>query len=236
MHQSFLSRIEFILKGRALYSWGQSLGLKQGTINRISKGHVPGPDILPMISRTENVSIHWLLEGAGAPYLVSRCQSDAEAHERLIQHFSDEPGWAIHLVVSAPEFTVVLTQPCRTVSGQRTVEYTCVEIISGAGPNTVRGVLDERVSRPVFVTHMGRKDIQRLSTGWMGNLELIGWRHHTGLLADAVPVQGTFEAELARVAEPSAPYGLAEDEREMLDLYRNLPDEKKHAVLTLLKK
>lgn len=236
-HRTFISRLLFILGERDRYPWGEALGLTRGTINRISSGHVPGPEILGSVTRSENVSLSWLLEGIGVPYLVSRCQSDAEACALLTQHLNDEPGWAIYLIACEPDFVIVLTNPCQIVSGSKTVDYSCVEIISGAGPETVRAALDARKSNPVRRLSISSKDLQRLSAGWMGNLELFGWRDTPGILAQAKPIVD-YPPDLApgRVAEPRAVDGIPDDERELLDLYRELPESKKKAVLTLLKK
>lgn len=236
-HKTFISRLLFILGERDRYPWGDALGLTRGTINRISSGHVPGPEILGAISRSENVSLSWLLEGVGVPYRVARCQSDTEACALLTQHLNDEPGWAIHLIACEPAFAVVLTNPCQIVSGNKTVDYFCVEIISGAGPDTVRVALEARTSNPVRRLRMSSKDLQRLSTGWMGNLELLGWRNTPGVLAQAKPVvDSPPDLALLHVADPRPAYGIPVDERELLDLYRELPEPKKKAVLALLKK
>lgn len=236
---SFYDRLVFVLGDNDKHPWGDRLGISPTKISNMfrGEGHIPNHESLALIRRVENVSITWLITGDGAPYVVSRCQLDAEACELLRQHLKDEPNWAIHIAACEPDFTVVLSQPCRIKSGERDIEYFCIEIISGAGPDTLHVAFEARQKHPVFLLRLRRAEFQRLSTGWMGNMELFGWRHTPSLLDQASPLVDTAPIfALPHVAEPRAVYGLPTDERELLDVYRELPEAKKKAVLTLLKK
>lgn len=238
--KSFYDRLMFILGRRAeereKHPWGKALGITQSTIGRMTKEqHVPNAEILTRIARAENASLNWLLSGTGAPFLVVCARSDTEARDLLQQHLTEESGWAIHILTGEAAQAIVLTQPCRMQTDDVEIDYTCVVILSGAGAKTINAAFAARTRHSVRVLRLTQDQMQRVSTGWMGNLELIGWRHHTGLLADAVPVQDT-DIEFTHVAEPSTRYGLAKDERELLDFYRELTDDKQQALLRLLRK
>lgn len=126
------SRLEAILGGRKPYAWAERVGLSSGTMNRLLKGSFPDPEKLIPACRIENLSLSWLLDGMGSPYLVHAHADDRSAARTLLQHLSDEPGWHVFVVRSELGWTPVLHQPVESTTAEGTVyRYRAVEVIAG---------------------------------------------------------------------------------------------------------
>ena len=62
----------------------------------MSKGNIPGPEILKMIRKRECTSIGWLVAGDGAPFLLENCQG-ADALKQLLERGNEKPGTPVCL-------------------------------------------------------------------------------------------------------------------------------------------
>ena len=71
-------KIEKILNGRRLYSWGRTLGLTDGKITNMKNGKVPDGELLSLIQRVENVNLKWFLNDIGAPFNVTALPGEVE--------------------------------------------------------------------------------------------------------------------------------------------------------------
>ncbi|AWL12793.1 hypothetical protein HMF8227_02341 [Saliniradius amylolyticus] len=131
MQDSVLDRLTHVLGDRTLHGWGKSLGLSDGKIQNMRKGKTPDPELLSILSRTENVNINWLLTGDGAPFKVHAFTNGDDLQDYLSTALEDEP-WRIIVVESYPEVTVVLHQPGQIDFAKRTIDYHVVEVLTGS--------------------------------------------------------------------------------------------------------
>lgn len=249
VHQTFLSRIEFLLGNRKKYPWGFSLGLTRGTINRLFKGYTPGLDILTTISRCENARLDWLTSGSEPPFhVIDRDDAD---HARMIrEHVDHRLCDAVYLVTTYGRFSVVLTAPAKLCPPNKDViHYTGVDIHGGGvGPLALMVVTDAIGNIPVMLVDMPETAFDKLVTGYMSNLDLIGLEgsggylsEHTAItskkaLAEYLTARGielpTEKTAVSGVNEDRAEY--SSEEMKLIQAYRSLPDEKRKALLLLV--
>jgi len=166
----FLDRINFILQGRKITPWAKSIGLSNGDVSRIKDGKIPGPEKLVPICRTENISLNWLLEGVGEPYMVHHTFTDEETAELVSSHANDE-RWQILVLKNNVYPAIVLTLPAIMQVGKNEVKYTAVEIIAGpmdaetlkaimsAGSETHEISLDEFTMRRLYAGKVSNQEI-----------------------------------------------------------------------------
>lgn len=177
----FLARLEFVLDGRKRTPWGAALGLNKGTMGRIGKGHIPGPDLLIPIGRAERVSLSWLIDGAGAPFLITREETDS-AMATLLDALFDE-SWRITLCTDGARVVVVLTQPGQIEVNGEMRDYIITEVLVGPCGRKVLLTLDRHASE-CRLLHLPAAELSRLSAGLMGNRAL----HEQIAQAEVVPI------------------------------------------------
>lgn len=208
----FRDRLETVAAGRKLTVWAKSLGLSSGTASRLSKGIAPGPEQLIPILKSENVSITWLLEGRGAPYIVSQCVTAEDMFETLETLVVDEPeDWQVYALGDGDNGVVILTQPGKYVAGNQEIDYTILEIISGPFGEDIMGFFAEHKA---LVDRRSVEDIKRLRTGHVGNPELFGW------LKECKKMEGQHIVDDREGAELDS----------LIQNYIALPPEQRHAV------
>lgn len=196
---SFLYRIKLILGDREPYPWGKALGLGSGSVTRTFKeGQTPNAETLGVIAKVENCSIDWLLNGKGAPYIVTRFDTDHDAADYARTLINDEPNaWSAVVAQHNNERILVLTQPAQYQIKDRELNYNIVEIITPAGPQTL-----STLSGPVKSVHtieLNAHAFSELKKGYMGTYKLLGWKDKQGLLAKASPASAQQMAQSATV-------------------------------------
>jgi len=172
INNTFFGRISYILGKRKMTPWAKSIGLKAADVTRIKNGHTLGPEKLIPISKAENVSLSWLLNGSGEPYMVHHATTDDETSQLLSTHIEDE-GWQI-VVLNNPLYpAIILTLPCVMQVSKNEFSYTAVEIIAGPiGPET----LSTLKMQPIAASEIALDEftMRRLYAGKMGNQDIIG--------------------------------------------------------------
>ena len=242
-----------------MWPWLGSLGVTKGTIGRILKGsQSPGADLLRALQRTERVSLLWLEENKGSPYRVTRVLDDAEAQAVLSERLREE--WTVILVTSDDAtFAVVLQRPeARYTYKKKEVIYIEAEIIAGGITLRTERWLD-RQGRGVWLLRLTPDEMEKLSTGHMGNIELFGFedarkqsrglwkrikakaqdaRYEELYAPDLESRDSTGQTRPAHGAAEPAPaeYGaMPDDEQDLLNRYRALSEEKRRALRALLR-
>lgn len=211
----FFSRMQRIADGRAITTWANSLGWNNATMGRVKKGHIPGPDLLTPLCRIENVSLNWLLEGRGTPYLVYPCADDDDAAQYLDTLLIDEPSWALYWLSDGLRHAVVLTQPAGLGEGDKRINYTAVEIVVGPlGAQTRQRAAQHD---PQWI-QLPPARLYQLETGQIGSHALL--KADGGLLLNEKNNNKTFEAA---VAEQPASYNVRE--RTLIERWRQLGPE-----------
>ena len=79
-------KIEKILNGRRLYSWGRTLGLTDGKITNMKNGKVPDGELLSLIQHVENVNLKWFLNDI----ITVNCVCPGPVHTGITQGIPDE--------------------------------------------------------------------------------------------------------------------------------------------------
>lgn len=155
-----------------------------------TKGRIPGPEYLVQLCRSENASISWLLDGIGAPFIVTAHASDIEAADALQARLGDEPNIDGLILCQGSRLAVVLHQEVEHDFRGNAVRYTEVDIHAGRIGAKALEVLESQGAcsgYPVTADFM-----DRVITGQVG----------TYLLFDApnAPLSAN------QVAESGAPY------------------------------
>jgi len=199
------------------------------TVQRLAEGGNVGGDVLATVCRVENVSLSWLLEGKGAPYLVNRTTCDSEAAGILEDLVGGGTGWSVYqLRDTAGKEAVVLTQPASFERKGEWVEYTEVEVIAGEVGERARDVIN--ASNANLERHWLDVDeitLRRLAAGQLGTWQLIGDVDHPGLLLGAE--SQTSVAEFPReFGEPLSDRG-----REVGRWFDGLPESRQDAFVKL---
>lgn len=229
--KDFPARLEFLLAGRKKHPWGQALAISQGVITTMFDGTAPHPDVLSVISRVENVSLSWLLDARGAPFVVVTPADSDEAAGYLDTKIKSE-AWSCCIFTDDNEYVVVMARPDTiTARSGQVINFISTEIIGGACCN--EDVITFLFGVDGLVTlsqlKMSTPDLHRLKSGWMGNYELVGWRDHPGIMSD-LPQITTLE-ELS-IADNSGTYN-AQDVVTDADLMKNISElTPKHKIVT----
>lgn len=184
MKNNFKERLVLILNGRKKHPWGEALGFTRGTLTRLFNGEIPSAEKLTPICRTENVSLTWLLEGIGEPYMVHHTYTDEETAE-LIKDHTDDESWQILVLKNQVYPAVILTLPATMQVGKSHIKYTAIEIIAGpAGPETLEAITGANaLTQEIDVDEF---TMRRLYAGKVSNQEIFG---NTETLLYAQPLQ-----------------------------------------------
>lgn len=229
MDNRFAERIALVLGDRKASPWGDALGFSRGTISRMMRGHLPGPEKLALISQAENASLHWLLYGRGRPFLATKAESDSELAAELRLHLEDA-GWTVYLVTSPTRCALVLTTPTEILQAgmDEPVATTAVEVLAGpVGAETVGALMAYARDNEVWHLPADRRDVEALGAGRMGTFAIVGDERRPGLLSEAHPV------DLNQVPDTVPPYGreaLTKEEEALVEKFRLLtPGNRQHA-------
>ncbi|TKA91793.1 hypothetical protein FAZ79_00365 [Guyparkeria sp. SB14A] len=139
---TFIDRLTRVADGRKLYPWLMEMGLSSATVARMRKNKIPGPEHLTVICRAENVSLSWLLEGKGVPYMVARFDDD-ESLAGYIEAHLDENWEQIYPLSDARGLrAVVMVQPGYVqLSDKKGTPFTAIEVAAGpVGDRTMEAV------------------------------------------------------------------------------------------------
>lgn len=225
MTQNYLERLNFVLGDRKITPWGAGIGLNKGTIGRINQGHVPGHQILNLIQRVENVSIGWLVDGSGEPFLVHREDSDAAMADYL-QALFDEPGWNAYLLTDLHMPAIALLQPGEIDFKGKSVRYQVTEIVTGPlGPLTLETFNRYQGLRRLVKLSGG--DMDAINQGRVGSYRLGQWIEGAHSLDGGALEFSDVVADYA-VAENTGNYG--DDVRALLEGYRQLSPHNQESI------
>jgi hypothetical protein len=213
-------RLKILLQGRRAFPWGHALGFSSGMISRFAReGKAPGPEYLARICQVERASLSWLLDGAGAPFLVVHLGGDTitGAHLRVL---FDDSDWTATWVDGGVGCAVVLTKPDSIGAGHNRIDYTSVKVVAGVLGAASVAALPSSLQQ----INLCSEAFARLSSAQMGNLELLR------ALAEAKPVR------IDAIAETLIPYDLTAAEVELLADYHALAPRDRRLARQLLRR
>lgn len=238
---------ERILQGREFSPFLESIGLDTGSgASRLREGKFPDPQILIPAIRLERISLSWLVDGQGTPFMVLPIFNDADAANIITNLLEDEPNQTVTLVRTefSSKQTVVFTQPAQLVRGRHTFDYTAVEVLGGnIGNQALKAIVDHARGK-LRLLHIAPASFVALTTGQMGNVPLIGWsRQPGGLLDTAIPIDGTVLVKNSyRVEDRTETYSTHRadaaadpDILELAAILDNLDPNTRNIVLTMVR-
>jgi hypothetical protein len=241
--KDFLSKLRYLSAQRDITPWLKSLKFSDGLIGKVLKGQEPGADLLRALARTERVSLRWLEDGRGAPYLVSRMTNDEEAIEYLDELLAEDWDRLILATADDERFAVILDQPGEYRLKEKWIKYHIVEVVAGnISLETLRWLAKRH--KGLWMLRLTPDDMDRLSRGYMGNIELFGYedprKRSKGFTEKFEPLIDKIESTLhdspyQALHEP--PEGqepskepLTTEEAILVEKYRQLgPDDQRHA-------
>ena len=230
IYNNFLLKIEFLSGKRNISPWLTSLGISVAGAGRIKAGDSPSVDLLSALSKTERVSLRWIDEERGSPYVVSRVVNDDEAIALLTDflHEDDNEDWAVLLASNNDQtFCVILYQEKDYERKGKTVVYKDVEVIAGGVTLKTFKWLRSH-SRGLWIIKLTDDEMIRLSTGYMGNMELFGWedarKQSVGVVSRKEPSAG-LTGRIKSTIHGSHYIGVEDDETGEIDLTEVSPEE-----------
>lgn len=230
---NFLSRLQWVLGEQDKYPWCERIGVGAGRGNtmfgtRDKAAAPPTAEGLNAIRHYENISTLWLLEGKGAPCLVSTLAFD-EAGARRVQQLLDGQDWDIHIVTDRLAFAVVLCRPGHYQVKDRTIECIDVEILAGALAGKTMSALHEgAASMPAYVVDVDTRTFADLVGGHISNLKLL--RGEPAVLGARRPLQG--DDPLWQWPQASTVL-LAPDEERLLQNFRAMNRRQRATLLRI---
>lgn len=245
---SVSERFARVLGDRTASRWANWVGLSQGTLSRLKAGELPDPEKLTAACRAENLSLTWLLDGMGAPYLVNVATDQRDAVGALEELFDDE-AWSVLVVAAGEAATIVLHQPASVVLKGGTCDYTATVVLGGC--YDAERVLDQlrlfaEFQRPMYYLETTFENRARLATGYMAATELFGWRDAPGGLFGGAriyhPPLSVDQLAMADVRQSEAlAFGVRESQADYRDaleaerIFRGLPPDQRSTVLQMLR-
>lgn len=248
--ETVADRLKKVLDGRSPWIWGKRVQLNDGAIGRMLKNGLPDPVRLIPAMHIENLSLNWLLDGAGAPYMYWSPLSDIEAANAISQRLHGDDAAEVLIVHCAAGFTPVVhtTKEAAAPKGGK-YSYRAVTVMGGGvfGARTLQALAAASVTgkgskgprvRSLDIAEAGWR---LLAHGHLGNYQLFGDEAKEGLFAQSKPEVS--EAELAsyavpsrygQVAEPAATW-VSSQQRELLHLFADLSDTDQLAALRMVR-
>lgn len=182
---TFSARLKLVLGGRKPTPWCENLLIPSGTMSRMFKGDGVPPtyETLAKITRTENVSLSWLLDGIGAMYLIGLVADDANLAGEVRMRLEDEPLGSIAVLTDGDRAAVVFHQPAQLVERRGPIDYQAVEVLAGPiGMEFATAMTSLGGMRGIIVKTLPREEmLQGMRGGW-GSYQLLGEDGRGGML------------------------------------------------------
>ena len=183
--ENFRDRLEFILSGRKIHPWAASLGVSKGAAENMWKGNAPGPEILNAIMLKENINLSWFLSGEGSPFMVRRCETDAEFADTIRNYDVVNNQWRLLLCTDGSRLLIFLSRPQTYQYKEKNIEYHAFEVITGPVGALIHQALldayDKTISAPKEVAtitwsaaQLGFSELSKLIQGEVGPIQAFG--------------------------------------------------------------
>lgn len=185
---TFSARLKLVLGNRKPTPWSENLLIPSGTMSRMFKGDGVPPtyETLAKITRTENVSLSWLIEGVGAQYLIGIIPDDGELAGEIEMRMQEEPAWQVDALTDGQLLIVILSQPAQFVEKRGNIDYVAVEVFGGVVGPAAMDVLAAYGERVAMKKWPKERMLPGLQHG-LGTFELFGDLHdgrRSGLIAN----------------------------------------------------
>jgi len=243
------TRFASVLGDRRPNTWAKDCNLSSAHAHRFVHGGNIGAEILVLIQRKENVSLSWLLDGKGAPYLINYAPNLGATCAVLGAMLEQCPQWQIINIQvgdNSPAFLLVRNN-LMWRKGPEPIHYIEVEVVCGP-PEGLEPLLVDRFAalseRPAKYILADSLFYSRLCGGLVGSHEIIS---NYGVNFDLAPAEQewpVFSADDLHqdfykppLGEKTRAFEWREDQARQLQLYKrwsSLPKEKQRALETIM--
>lgn len=251
--ESVAKRLERLLDGRSPWKWAEQVRLSSGAVSRMLKGSLPDPEKLVPAIYIENLSLSWLVDGIGHPFLVHSPVSEEEEARLVRQHMERDRAGELLVVYSPMGYTPVLHSLATGCDRSgREYSYRSVSIIGGGshGPALADAIIECSAER-IDGQPAGRvRSLRMIEAGWqllawgeMGNYKLFGDDLHSGFFAKSKPEVARIDLASYRIRSKTS-LGQVRDssqtwfdssQREMNALFERLDAADQDAALRMLR-
>ncbi|MCW8831418.1 MAG: hypothetical protein OQK32_07865 [Gammaproteobacteria bacterium] len=211
VNNNFEERLKMLLSGRKIHSWGDKIGLTKTILTRMNKGIMPGADKLSPAIRAENLSLSWLIDGIGSPYLVNHCISDEDCYATLDELYIEQ--WNTYLLLCGQKIAIVLTQPGSYYIKDDPYQYPIVEVLVGEiGSMTLQRIDKATNGKNIFYMDISSEEMKQLAKGQIGTYQLLN--SDDAILKNALLIRNLGELEHKRFlkcSEDKSGYNIASD-------------------------
>jgi hypothetical protein len=178
-----------MLAGRKPAHWAKSYGISNGTLSRLSENTVPGPEILIVMQRAENVNVNWLLSSEDRPFMIDSHLDQTSFIDHLNYHSADSDYRMDYLLSQHLDtLVVVFSQPASMQFKDKTIGYKHIEALAGAITPDTLNTLTKLKERHAHSYEFVLSDIQtrQLIKGDFGTYLLFGDKDKTGLIDSGI--------------------------------------------------
>ncbi|EPT2759156.1 transcriptional regulator [Vibrio cholerae] len=200
-------RIDILLDGREITSWGSSLGLPPSSTTALLSGHTVEEKYLHAIRRAENVNLDWLLTGEGNPFIVRHFSDNYDFAETVESMLADE-DLTVHVGFFKNQITLVLSQSGQYELNGKWFDYTSCEILTGNAITLISMFLfSHQHHSKVYVfkgqaeSHLDEVYLSKIADGKLGTYSLLTKQdsHLKNKSIDATPELLRFPTESSQV-------------------------------------
>lgn len=186
----------------------------------MSNDLMPGSEKLIPIIKAENLSISWLLEGKGSPFLVNSCPTDDEGYALLDELYAE--AWTTYLITDGHQISIVLTRPGEYLVKDKPYPYTLVEVLAGNfGRDSLERASKTANGENLYFLETSTSIINDLAKGKIGSYQLL-----TQILPGATAFTDQAEQKYLQCAETGSTYEVTRDitstEMETLEALRKI--------------
>lgn len=229
---NFKERIEFVLQGRKLIPWSKSLELSKGTAERIMEGQIPDPEILSLIMKIENVSVTWLLEGIGRPFLRTS-QFTSGGYARYLKEWLERGGKQAYVITDKNETAIILVQPAEHEYKGKCIPYSAIKVTRGDIGDEEKNIIN--CYPEIYLKQVNKEEFEQVKNGELGSFKLLGDQNNAGLLTHSVSIDALKMSDVREVQKVKDSRRSHTSNRvDLLSRYDQLNDHNKESVSRII--
>ena len=178
-----------MMAGRKPAHWAKRHSISNGTLSRLSENNVPGPEILTVMQRTENVNVNWLLGSGRNPFMIDTHIDQTSFIDYLNYHSEDTDYHLDYLLAeNLNTLVVVFSQPASMQFKDKTIGYKHLEVLAGPITEATLKTLSALKHKHAHSHEFILSDIQtrQLTRGEFGTYLLFGDTDTSGLIPRGV--------------------------------------------------
>lgn len=181
-------RLKLILGGRKKYSWGKTIGLSNGHVNRIFSESTITWEALRVIKYADNVRPHWLTGDSNLSPYLTRTTSEYEDFAEIAENYLSDGDWDVTIATDQIHITLILNQPAEYDHKGTAYAYHETVILNGPKSLPLIPLLTQVSKSKLFILNIDKATLHKLGTGWIGTYQLFGTETAPGLIQQRQPL------------------------------------------------